>query len=110
MLPAIPTPVIGFERMVGEAVIQRRLQQELRQILDSNGFKPVQSAVYGMMPKRQWVTTWGMRILLHMPGFAMKCYNALFLPMIMNRQATLEFKKGLIDEDGVNELIIECTT
>jgi len=106
-IPLSPEDWTEFDATVGHA--RRYELGQLRQILDSNGFKPVRSAVYGMMPKRQWITTWGMRILLHMPGFAMKCYNAFFLPMIMNRQATLEFKEGLIDEDGVNELIIECT-
>ena len=62
-----------------------------------------------MMPKRQWITKLGMQILLHVPGFAMKFYNALFFPLILRGQAVLEFRDGLIDNPEVNELIIECT-
>lgn len=96
-----------FDETVGHA--RRYERDQLEELLSSFGFTVKQSAIYGMMPKRQWITTLGMQILLHVPGFAMKFYNTLFFPMILRRQSVLEFQEGLIDNPGVVELIIECS-
>ena len=96
-----------FDKTVGHA--RRYERDQLEALLSSFGFSAEQSAVYGMMPKRQWITTLGMQVLLHLPGLAMKFYNTLFFPMILRKQEVLEFHEGLIDDPHVAELIIECS-
>lgn len=95
-----------FDKTVGHA--RRYEPDQLEELLASFGFTVKQSAIYGMMPKRQWITSLGMMILLHVPGFAMKFYNFLFFPLILRKQAVLEFHEGFIENPGVVELIIEC--
>lgn len=97
-----------FDKTVGHA--RRYERDQLEELLSSFGFTAKQSAIYGMMPKRQWITTLGMHILLHVPDFAMKFYNALFFPLILRKQSVLEFHEGLIDDPNVVELIIECSS
>lgn len=96
-----------FDHTVGHA--RRYERDEIAEQLNSFGFKPKHSASYGMMPKQKWLTSFGMACMLNMPGFAMKFYNALFFPIILRKQKTLELHDGIIDDPLVVELIIECT-
>lgn len=96
-----------FDTTVGHA--RRYEREEILNLLASFGFSVKRSAIYGMMPKKAWITTLGMTVLNRFPRFAMAFYNRLFFPLLLHKQPTLEFHDGMVEDDRVRELIIECT-
>lgn len=96
-----------FDTTVGHA--RRYEREELRDLLASFGFSVKRSAIYGMMPRRAWITSLGMQVLRRYPRFAMVFYNRLFFPLLLHRQPVLEFHDGLVEDPRIQELIIECT-
>lgn len=95
-----------FDTTVGHA--RRYEREQLQDLLACKGFSVKRSAIYGMMPKKTWITSLGMPVLNRFPRFAMAFYNRLFFPVLLRKQSVLEFHDGLVEGTRIQELIIEC--
>jgi SAM-dependent methyltransferase len=95
-----------FDAYVGHA--RRYDPAELRQLLSDNGFVIEQSAVFGMQPNNPRLLDFGVRMLQRQRRRAMRMYNRVFMPLGMFFQKKLKFVPGLMDTQGVHEVILVC--
>jgi SAM-dependent methyltransferase len=94
-----------FDDWVGHA---RRYEPALLMaLLARYGLRLERSAAYGMLPS-PWVLEFGRWWLERNRGFAMWWYNWFAMPLALVSQKPLSFEQGLIDTDGVGEMVLVC--
>ena len=105
-VPLHPAHWSAFDDLVGH---RRRYQPErLLEALAQHGFSVNQSAVYGMQPKSSRLLDLGMWFLAHRREMAMWWYNHIFMPLGVRNQKKLSLVAGMIDTDGVDEVLLVC--
>ena len=105
-VPLHPAHWSAFDDLVGH---RRRYQPErLLEGLGQHGFSVTQSAVYGMQPKSSRLLDLGMWFLAHRREMAMWWYNHIFMPLGVRNQKNLSLVAGMIDTDGVDEVLLVC--
>jgi SAM-dependent methyltransferase len=96
----------AFDDFVGH---RRRYEPAaLVEKLGRHGFAIKRSAVHGMQPKSSRMLDLGMWILTHRRGQAMWWYNRVIMPIGMRMQPTLQWQPGLIDDAGVDTVLVVC--
>jgi SAM-dependent methyltransferase len=95
-----------FDALVGHA--RRYEPAELVERLRAHGFEIERSAPFGMQPSNKWLVRQGMHWLIHHRERAMRWYNGLIDPLGLLFQRRLRFSPGLIDTEGIGELILVC--
>jgi SAM-dependent methyltransferase len=105
-VPLHPAHWSAFDDLVGH---RRRYQPErLLEGLGQHSFSVTQSAVYGMQPKSSRLLDLGMWCLTHRREMAMWWYNHVFMPLGVRFQKELSLVAGMIDTDGVDEIVLVC--
>jgi SAM-dependent methyltransferase len=96
----------AFDEFVGHC---RRYEPErIRTLLAQHGFTIEQSAVYGMQPKSSRLLELGQWFLVHRRQRAMWWYNRVFMPLGVRFQKPLQWRDGMGDTQGVDELLLRC--
>jgi len=104
-VPLHPEHWNAFDDFVGHR--RRYVPAELAQLLAASGFVIERSAVYGMQPKSGWLLDLGSWYLTHQRERAMWWYNRV-LPFSLRFQGKLALQDGLIETDGVDEVLLVC--
>lgn len=100
--PELWTP---FDDFVGH---RRRYEpKQIQTLLQLHGFTIECSAVFGMKPRCSLLLDMGMWFLNHRRERAMRGYN-LVMPYTMRFQKPLQLHKGLINTNGVDEVLLVC--
>jgi SAM-dependent methyltransferase len=95
-----------FDTLVGHA--RRYEPKDLVERLASHHFEIEKSAPFGMQPSNPWIVKQGLHWLIHHRERAMRWYNGLIAPLGLLFQKRLRFAPGLIDTDGIDEVILVC--
>jgi SAM-dependent methyltransferase len=95
-----------FDDMVGHC--HRYDAGQLKALLERRGFTLDASAMYGMKPTAPRLVDWSMKQLARRPDRAMWFYNRFFMPIGLRRQKPLIFHDGLMDTDGIGEILLRC--
>ena len=96
----------AFDDFVGH---QRRYEPaEFIARLEQHGFALEQSAVFGMQPRSSHLLDLGSWFLTHQRARAMWWYNRVMMPLGVRFQRKLELASGMIDTDGVDEVLLVC--
>jgi SAM-dependent methyltransferase len=105
-VPLHPEAWTAFDDFVGH---RRRYEPEqIAARLARHGFVIESSAVYGMQPKSSRLLDLGQWYLTHQPERAMWWYNRVFMPLGLRFQSDLQWRPGLGDTHGVDELLLHC--
>jgi SAM-dependent methyltransferase len=95
-----------FDELVGH--VRRYEPRQLEAFLAQGGLVLDQSAVFGMQPANTALLRCGMWFLTHRRRAALFWYNWLFLPLAVLFQKRLKFTAGLLDTNGVDEIVMIC--
>lgn len=96
----------AFDDFVGH---RRRYEPaDLVERLERHDLTIEQSAIFGMRPRSSFLLDVGMWFLTHQRQRAMWWYNKIFMPLGVRFQKPLELHPGLVDTDGVDEIILVC--
>jgi len=95
-----------FDEFVGHC--RRYEPDDIRARLAQHGFRIEQSAVYGMQPKSSRLLEIGQWYLTHKRERAMWWYNRVFMPIAVRMQKPLQWRAGLGDTTGVDEILLVC--
>ncbi len=105
-VPLHPACWTAFDDFVGH---RRRYEpQALVAKLADHGFVIEQSAIYGMQPESSLLLNLGVWCLTHRRAMAMRWYNRLFTPLSVRFQKSFSLVEGLIDTEGVDEVLLVC--
>lgn len=91
---------VGHQRRYDPLVILEKLAQ--------HGFALEQSAVFGMQPRSPRLLELGTWYLTHRRERAMWWYNRVMVPLGVRFQKRLALRAGLIDTEGVDEVLLLC--
>jgi SAM-dependent methyltransferase len=106
-VPLHPEAWTAFDDFVGHC---RRYEPErIVSRLAQHGFTIEHSAVYGMQPKSSRLLDLGQWFLTHRRERAMWWYNRVFMPMGLYFQKPLQWRAGLGDTQGVDEVLLRCS-
>jgi SAM-dependent methyltransferase len=105
-VPLHPTAWNAFDDFVGH--YRRYEPQQIVDKLAAHGFAIEQSAVYGMQPKSTRLLELGQWFLTHRRKRAMWWYNRVFMPLGVRFQKPLALVPGMIDDAGVDEVLLVC--
>lgn len=106
-VPLHPAAWTAFDEFVGHC---RRYEPErIVALLARHGFTIERSAVYGMQPKSSRLLDLGQWYLTHRRERAMWWYNRVFMPLGLRFQKPLQWRAGLGDTAGVDELLLRCS-
>ncbi|WP_426690079.1 class I SAM-dependent methyltransferase [Rhodanobacter ginsengiterrae] len=97
----------AFDEFVGH--YRRYEPEQITARLARHGFQLDSSAVYGMQPKSSRLLELGQWYLTHQRERAMWWYNRVFMPLGLRFQKPLQWRAGLGDTHGVDELLLRCT-
>jgi SAM-dependent methyltransferase len=101
--PSLWTP---FDDLVGH---KRRYEPErLADKLVQHHLRLERSAVYGMAPRSSRLLDLGMWWLTHHRERALWWYNHAFMPLGLRFQKALRLTAGMIDTEGVDEVLLVC--
>lgn len=95
-----------FDDYVGH--VRRYQSEDLLALLAANHLEVEQSAVYGMQTNNPRLLKIGVRWLNEHRAAAMRWYNWIFMPLGMFFQKRLKFVRGLLDTNGVPEIVLVC--
>ena len=95
-----------FDDFVGHR--ERYEPGALTQKLARHGFTVERSAAYGMQPRAEWLSEFGLRCLLQRRERAMWYYTHLLMPLGLWMQPRLRFAEGWIPLEGVDEVLLVC--
>jgi len=96
----------AFDDLVGH---HRRYEPaQLRSQLAAHGFSVEESALFGMKPRSSRLVDFGMWFLTHRRAKAIWWYDRVFMPLGLRFQKELAFVPGMVDADGVDEILIVC--
>jgi SAM-dependent methyltransferase len=105
-VPLPPELWNAFDDFVGH---RRRYRPELlTEILGRHGLTVERSAVYGMQPRSSRLLDLGMWFLTHQRERALWWYNRVFMPLGLRFQKSLQWRAGLGDTQGVDEVLLHC--
>ena len=105
-VPLHPSHWTAFDEFVGH---RRRYEPErLLAKLGEHGLAVERSAVFGMQPRSSRLLDAGMWWLTHHRERAMWWYNRVFLPLGLRFQRGLALAPGMIDANGVDEVLLVC--
>ena len=105
-VPLHPSRWTGFDATVGH--YRRYRPEEIMRLLERHGLVIEASAVFGMQPKNEALLMFGLRSLRRHRAVAMWLYNWIIMPLGTLFQKPLKVEKGLIDTNGVDEIILVC--
>jgi SAM-dependent methyltransferase len=104
--PLHPSYWSTFDEIVGH---YRRYEPEaLINLLQRHGLVVEQSAIFGMKPKSNRLSTLGIWFLDRHRKVAMKVYNRFLMPLGLRLQKPLKLIDGLVETDGVDEVFLVC--
>ncbi len=96
----------GFDELVGH--IRRYDPADLLTLLAANNLVLEKSAAFGMQSNNPRLLDFSMWWLKHRRSEAMWWYNKVLLPIGMLFQKKLKFEEGMIDSEGVDEIVFVC--
>ena len=96
----------GFDDCVGHA--RRYEPAALLARIEDNGLTLEKSAPFGMAPKNPRLLKFGMDSLVKHRAGAMLLYNWVLMPLGRLLQKRLKFGPGMIDTNGVDEVLLVC--
>jgi SAM-dependent methyltransferase len=96
----------SFDEFVGHC--RRYDPDELSALLLSQGLTVHESAVFGMQPKSSQLLDLGIWWMQRDRERAMWWYNKVFMPLGMRFQKRLQLSPGMIDTQGVDEILLVC--
>ncbi len=105
-VPLHPSRWTPFDDFVGHC--RRYEPQRLLAKLSECSFSVESSAVYGMQPKSSRLLGLGMWWLTHKREQSMWWYNHVMMPIGMRFQKKLLLCPGMIDAEGVDEVLLVC--
>lgn len=105
-VPLHPQAWSAFDDFVGHCRRYEPAQILVR--LAQHGLTVESSAVYGMQPKSSRLLDLGLWYLTHQRARAMWWYNRVFMPLGVRFQKALQWRPGLGDTHGVDELLLRC--
>ncbi len=105
-VPLHPEAWTAFDDFVGHC--RRYEPAQIVERLASHGFTIEQSAVYGMQPRSSRLLDLGQWFLTHRRERAMWWYNRVFMPLGLRFQKALQWRDGLGDTQGVDEVLLRC--
>jgi SAM-dependent methyltransferase len=95
-----------FDEFVGHC--RRYEPQHITALLAQHGFRIARSAVYGMQPKSSRLLEIGQWYLTHKRERAMWWYNRVFMPIAVRMQKPLQWRDGMGETAGVDEILLVC--
>lgn len=96
----------AFDALVGH---HRRYEPErLARLLTGCGLVVKQSAAFGMKPRSERLTAFGMWFLVHQRERANWWYNRVGMPLALRRQKPLALREGMIATENVDEVLLLC--
>jgi SAM-dependent methyltransferase len=95
-----------FDQLVGH--VRRYDPAGLAGFLARNDLVLEQSAVFGMQPRNPRLLNLAVWFLTHRRSLALAWYNWILLPLGILFQRRLKFQQGLLDTDGVDEIVLIC--
>jgi SAM-dependent methyltransferase len=95
-----------FDDFVGHC--RRYEPDDIAARLAGHGFRIERSAIYGMQPKSSRLLELGQWYLTHQRERAMWWYNRVFMPIAVRLQKPLQWRDGLGDTAGVDEILLVC--
>jgi SAM-dependent methyltransferase len=96
----------SFDECVGHA--RRYEPGALLARIEANGLTLEKSAAFGMAPRYPRLLRFGMDSLAKHRTVAMRLYNWVFMPLGRLLQKRLRFHPGMIDPNGVDEVLLVC--
>lgn len=105
-VPLHPEAWTAFDEFVGHC--RRYEPAQITARLAQHGFTIEHSAVYGMQPKSSRLLALGQWFLTHRRQRAMWWYNRVFMPLGLRFQKPLQWREGMGDTQGVDELLLRC--
>ncbi len=105
-VPLHPEAWTAFDDFVGHC--RRYEPAQIIAKLARHGFTIEHSAVYGMQPKSSRLLDIGQWFLTHRRERAMWWYNRVFMPLGLHFQKPLQWREGLGDTQGVDEVLLRC--
>jgi SAM-dependent methyltransferase len=105
-VPLHPERWTAFDDFVGHC--RRYEPGRLLQKLAACGFSVRKSAAYGMQPKSSRLLDLAMWGLTHRHERAMWWYNRVVMPLALHFQKKLAIAPGMIETDGVDEILLVC--
>jgi len=95
-----------FDEFVGH--VRRYDPAELPALLAAHDLVIERSAAYGMQPANPRLLDVGVWFLKHRRRGAMWWYNKVLMPLGMLFQKRLDFVDGLVDANGIDEIVLLC--
>jgi SAM-dependent methyltransferase len=95
-----------FDGIVGH--VRRYEPADVLALLADHNLVLERSAAYGMQPASPRLLDFSLWCLKHSRREAMWWYNTVFMPLGMLFQKRLKFVPGLVDADGVDEIVLVC--
>jgi SAM-dependent methyltransferase len=105
-VPLHPEAWTAFDEFVGHC--RRYEPAQIVARLAARGFTIERSAIYGMQPKSSRLLDLGQWCLIHRREHAMWWYNRVFMPLGLYFQKPLQWRDGLGETNGVDELLLRC--
>ena len=105
-VPLHPEAWTAFDDFVGHC--RRYEPAQIVTRLAQHGFTIEHSAIYGMQPKSSRLLDIGQWYLTHRRERAMWWYNRVFMPLGLHFQKSLQWRAGLGDTQGVDEVLLHC--
>ncbi|WP_266170014.1 class I SAM-dependent methyltransferase [Dyella subtropica] len=105
-VPLHPEAWTAFDDFVGHC--RRYEPAQIETLLAQHGFYIERSAIYGMQPKSSRLLELGQWYLIHQRERAMWWYNRVFMPLALHLQKPLQWRPGMGDTEGVDELLLVC--
>ncbi|WP_460878457.1 class I SAM-dependent methyltransferase [Rhodanobacter koreensis] len=106
-VPLHPEAWTAFDDFVGHC--RRYEPARIVDRLAQHDFTIEYSAVYGMQPKSSRLLDLGQWYLTHRRERAMWWYNRVFMPLGLRLQKPLQWRAGLGDTQGVDEVLLRCS-
>ena len=105
-VPLDPDAWTAFDDFVGH--YRRYEPAQIDAMLAAHGWRIERSAIYGMKPESSRLLDLGQWFLTHQRERAMWWYNRVFMPLGLRFQKPLQWRDGLGDTRGVDELLLVC--
>jgi|SRR5579885_56788 len=105
-VPLHPERWNAFDDFVGHC--RRYETPALLALLARHGFAVERSAVYGMQPRSSRLLDLGLWFLVHQRRRAIWWYNRVMMPLALRWQKTLALSRGMIETEGVDEVLLLC--
>lgn len=106
-VPLDPQAWTAFDEFVGH--YRRYEPAQVTALLARHGFILEQSAIYGMQPGSSRLLALGQWYLTHQRQRAMWWYNRVFMPIGLRLQKPLQWRAGMGNIQGVDEILLRCT-